>query len=166
MSAQDLPLAEWRAWLRYEPETGDFYWVKAPSRKIRAGERAGSLKATGYVEIALRGNSVGAHRLAWAFKNDAWPAGVIDHRNGLRADNRISNLRDTTRRVNSENQRKAMVDNGTGFLGVCFEKQTQKFKASIISHGRGKTLGRFDTPEQAHAVYLEAKRHIHAGCTL
>lgn len=159
-------LERWMSALRYEESTGDFYWRSAPSRRIHAGEKAGSMKASGYVDIALHGKSVGAHRLAWAFVNGAWPNGVIDHRNGVRHDNRIENLRDTTRRMNSENQRKAMADNGTGFLGVCFEKQTQKFKASIISHGRGKTLGRFDTPEQAHAVYLEAKRQLHAGCTL
>jgi hypothetical protein len=37
--------------------------------------------------------------------------------------------------------------------------------ARIVVNGKTKYLGRFDTPEKANAVYLEAKKqyHLHAN---
>ena len=29
-----------------------------------------------------------------------------------------------------------------------------------------RELFHYDTPEEAHAVYLEAKRRLHVGCTI
>ena len=38
--------------------------------------------------------------------------------------------------------------------------------AQICVNRKHKNLGRFDTPEQAYAAYLDAKRLMHDGCTL
>lgn len=54
--------------------------------------------------------------------------------------------------------------NKSGFLGV--SPNRSRWSASIMVLGRKLHLGTFDTPELAHAAYLEAKRAHHAGNTL
>ena len=45
-------------------------------------------------------------------------------------------------------------------------KKDLRFKARITVKGKEILLGRFDTAEEAHAAYLEAKRVHHPGCTI
>ena len=105
-----------------------------------------------------------AHRIAWLLTTGAWPAGLVDHRDGQRAMNVFTNLRDATPRVNAENQRAARKDNTTGLLGV--QRCGTRFKTEIRVRGRSRHLGVFATPELAHATYLAAKRQFHTGCTI
>ena len=150
--------------LRYIAETGDFVWIERPSNRINVGDVAGQNHPSGYISISIDGVRYLAHRLAWLYVTGSWPAVEIDHLNGKRTDNRWSNLRDVERRVNAENMRRARVDNSTGLLGV--RQMRDRFQANIKAGGRARNLGTYDTPEQAHAAYLAAKRKLHEGNTL
>jgi hypothetical protein len=90
----------------------------------------------------------------------------IDHRDTCRTNNRLANLRDATRSVNAQNLRAARSNNSScGLLGVTWNRG--RWTAQISPPGGPRTyIGRFDTAEQAHAAYLDAKRRLHAGCTL
>jgi hypothetical protein len=46
------------------------------------------------------------HKVAWAIYHGYWPYHELDHINGVRTDNRIENLRASTRRDNMLNQHK------------------------------------------------------------
>ena len=92
------------------------------------------------------------------------PAVRVDHIDGNRANNAIANLRDVTRSVNHQNLRRARSDSAHGFLGV--SPFFGKWKARITVNRVFQHLGVFDTPEEAHAAYLEAKRRLHVGCTI
>jgi hypothetical protein len=94
----------------------------------------------------------------------AWPDGCIDHINGQKADNRISNLRKVTHAVNMQNQHRAARTSKTGLLGVSPNKT--RFVANINVDGRRVYLGSFATAHDAHSAYLSAKRELHAGCVL
>lgn len=160
-------IAEAKRLLSYDPETGVFVWRVNRRGRARAGDVAGSLKPTGYVRIHVAGVPVFAHRLAWAFVHGEMPTHTIDHINGDPADNRIANLRDVPSRMNSENRRTAGPRRAGGsLLGAHWSKVWKRWKSSIITQGRSKHLGWFDTEEQAHAAYVAAKRQLHAGCTL
>jgi hypothetical protein len=102
-----------------------------------------------------------AHRLAWMYVYGRWPAkGLdIDHINGNRQDNRIANLREVTRGQNMQNQRRASSRSTTGLLGVL--RKSRRFAAHITADGRTHCLGTFDTPEEAHRVYMDAKSRLH-----
>lgn len=81
---------------------------------------------------------------------------VPDHINGNGLDNRRHNLRPATHAQNSQNA-KVQRNNKVGLKGV--ERiYTGRFCAYIRSHGKKKHLGVFDTPEQAHAVYVVAAK--------
>lgn len=71
------------------------------------------------------------------------PKGMTtDHKNGIRLDNRKTNLRTVTKQQNQWN-RPAGKSSFTGIKGVGWCKQTKKWKATIFAHGKRRTLGRF-----------------------
>lgn len=153
-----------RAVVDYDRETGQFTWMERTSIRIVVGKIAGTLRPNGYVMVGIDGTQYRAHRLAWFYVHGEWPAGDIDHMNGSRADNRLANLRIVTNAVNGQNRQTAQRDNKLGFLGVF--KCKKRYQAQVKLNGKITHVGTFDTPEQAHAAYLVAKRKLHEGCTI
>jgi hypothetical protein len=125
------------------------------------GTTAGSKTKRGYIEITVDGGRYWAHRLAWLYVNGDLPAGDIDHINGNRADNRISNLRDVPHVVNAQNRTRANRSNKSGVLGVWLH-QRGYWGACIQAAGARHHIGYFPTKEDAQAAYLSAKAALHA----
>jgi hypothetical protein len=113
----------------------------------------------------IDGHLISCHRLAWLYMTGSLPTHQIDHIDGDRKNNRWTNLRDVTTSVNQQNRRTPRSDNSCGLIGVTREKNN-RFTASIRFEGKQRRLGTFATPEEAHSVYVEAKRRVHEGCTL
>lgn len=152
--------------LTYDDATGGFVW-NGCGRNQTKGRNAGSLDRHGYLQTRIDGKIYFNHRLAWLYIYGKFPDGVIDHINGNPLDNRITNLRDVSRRTNQENQRSAPSSNKTtGLLGATFHKKTGKFLAKIQVKKKQIYLGLFLTAEQAHQEYLKAKRKLHIGATI
>lgn len=158
MRKTDITLDRVKELLDYNPETGEFFWKPKPAGHKR--------KDSGYISITIDGCEVKAHQLAWFITHGVWPETMIDHKNGNTSDNRISNLRDATHKINAQNQRKAQKHNQTRLLGVTWHKGRSMWQAGIRHKGKFKYLGLFSTPEEAHQAYLEAKRQLHEGCTI
>jgi len=168
MAATDLTATRLRELFIYCPETGAFTRRIDAGRwgEIKAGSSAGGIDSEGYLAIRIDGHLYRCHRLAWLYVTGEWPAQLVDHRDGVRTNNRFDNLRDESRRLNQENMRRPMSNNTTGFLGVHFNKAAQKFEAFINVNGKKKYLGLYDTGELASEAYLRAKRELHSGCTI
>ena len=155
---------ELRELVDYNANTGLFTWAVNRSNKTRAGSQAGSTRKDGYSVIEIYGRKYKSHRLAWLYCYGCFPKNCIDHINGNKSDNRISNLRDVTHSENLRNQKKPRSDNKSGFLGVCIHKRINgeiKFGAQIRTDGKPTFLGLFDTPNEAHMAYMQAKRIAH-----
>lgn len=151
--------------LKYDPYTGVVTWVVSPRPGIMAGEPAGTKRIDGYIQLMYEGKRYMAHRLAWFVANGVWPTAQIDHINGERDDNRITNLREVGYVGNAQNVRAAYKNNMTsGMLGVT--RRRKKWEASIMCRGVKHYLGVFAAPEDAHAAYVEAKRKFHTTCTI
>jgi hypothetical protein len=176
MKDKELPIAFLRECFDYDPETGVLAWRMRPREHFtttgvwkvwnaRFAGKPAKADSWGYLSIRLTYNrrqfSAGAHRVAWALATGAWPQEQIDHRNGIRSDNRLANLRAATQPENSRNA-KAHADNASGFLGVHRHKQTGRWRAQIRVGPRHFHLGLFNTPEAAHAAYLRAKKRLHS----
>jgi hypothetical protein len=144
-------IEQFRELLSYDPETGVFSWLV--TRRFRAGTIAGSISWNGYRFIAISGRRFPAHRLAWLFVNGRWPIGQIDHVNGCRDDNRITNLREASWSQNQANSRKHR-DSKSPYKGV--RPHGEKWASNICVDGCRQYLGLFDTAEEAHARYCEA----------
>lgn len=164
MAGSDLTAQRLRDLLHYDPETGCF------TRRIAhygspAGARVGSRHNEGYIRLHVDGRSYLCHRLAWLYVTGAWPTHDIDHLNGNRSDNRFANLRGVTRAVNLQNQRLVRSNNKHSSLLGAFKKRG-RWESKIRVDGAYRHLGVFDTPEEAHAAYVAAKRRLHPGCTI
>lgn len=163
MNQSRLSAERARELFNYDPATGSLTW-KAYRRGATLPQGAERRLEQGYIRLGVEGRKYLAHRLIWLITTGRWPTGVLDHVNGVRSDNRLCNLRESTPQSNSENRRHAQADSKTGLLGVSVHKG--RFRAVIWSKGTRKTLGAFPTPEEAHQAYLTAKRQLHAGCTI
>lgn len=152
--------------LHYAPDTGAFTWRVDRSPRVKAGDMPRSPTKSGYLRAGIDGQLHYLHRLAWLYVHGVWPAGVIDHINGNRADNRLENLRDVVHATNMQNLKRARSDNQTGLLGVYRRKDTGRYSANIKTPQGKRSLGCFDTPQEAHAAYINTKRNLHEGCTL
>jgi len=151
--------------LDYDPMTGVFVWRVRTSNCIKVGSVAGGQRQDGYMQIKIEARAYLSHRLAWLWVTGEWPVYGIDHINGVKDDNRLANLRAADQSLNTQNMKRARVDNkASGLLGVTQFRnrwQTRVAVKGVIHH-----LGTYDTAEQAHSVYLGAKRLLHPGCTI
>lgn len=152
-------VARLHSYLRFDPESGRFFWRKKPSKRIPIGAPAGFPTGTGQIRIELAGVRYWAHHLTWLFTYGEWPNGILDHINGNPDDNRIDNLRPADSSKNMQNS-KLFCTNSSGFKGVSFCRQTQKWRASITKDTRKHCLGRFSTPDLAHAAYRQAAERM------
>ena len=153
--------------LEYDQHTGILRWRVSPSRPCKAGAIAGSRTDRGYWRVMIKGRSYLAHRLGWLIVHGNWPHGEIDHINGVKTDNRLCNLREATRSINSQNKRAAQANNKScGLLGVTWNKQHRKWQSKIMVNKTLHHVGLFDDANVAHSAYLAKKRELHAGCTI
>ena len=145
-----------QALLRYEHDTGDFYW-KIRRGCVPAGAKAGTLGPDGYIKINVFGWPRKAHRIAWLMVAGKWPPdGVdIDHINLDRADNRWGNLRLASRSQNMGNSRPHR-DGSSGVKGLTWLSDRQKWQVRICVQGKRKTLGYFTSKGQAALAYRRA----------
>lgn len=163
---QTISLESLKEYLLYEAKTGVFTWAKKISRKTIAATNAGSLTNCGYWSIRLHKKAYQAHRLAWFYFYGEWPKGELDHINGNRTDNRISNLRDVSGFINRQNIRVAKSTSKTSVLGVSVKGKGRRYQARITTNKVSRYLGSFLTVHEAHEAYLNAKRAEHTGCTI
>lgn len=101
-----------------------------------------------YATASVNGQTVYLHRLIMGE-----PRGKkVDHINGNGLDNRRSNLRVTTHKLNLANQR-AQLGRSSKYKGVAWNKRSQRWEAYIKVDGRKYNLGLFATEKAAANAY-------------
>lgn len=129
----------------YDPETGDLFGKRGHKIKRKDGD--------GYILCSVYENKkkyqVKAHRFIWWLNYHEIPK-VIDHINRVPDDNRLENLRNTTQNKNTKNT-----------FGKGYGKNKYGFQAKIAVDGEQICLGTYKTEQEAHQVYLEAKKIYH-----
>jgi len=147
--------------LEYNPETGIFVW-KVTNSNVKIGSKAGSKNSDGYIYISVDGKSYRLHRLAWLFVYGYFPKGDLDHKDQIRDNNRIKNLREATQSQNTINS-KIRSDNTSGIKGVHYCKDNQKWQVSINALGKRVYLGYYEN--KLEAVKCRFKAEIKYGYT-
>jgi len=98
------------------------------------------------------------HRMILGLElNDGW---VCAHANGDTLDNRKCNLRKCTQKQNGINQRLSK-SNKSGYKGVFYSKERDKFGTSIKYKGKNIFLGYFNTALEGHEAYCTASKKYH-----
>lgn len=148
--------AELKERLHYDPETGVFTRLRAVLGGP-VGSHPNCKDTAGYIMIRLMGRRYSAHRLAWLYVYGIFPTLWLDHKNTIKIDNWIDNLREATPSQNKCNQH-LYSSSTTKLKGV--SKCGNKWKSSCSAEGKKHYLGLYDTPELASTAYLEfAKLH-------
>jgi len=175
-----LSYAQVSALLKYDSETGKLFWRERPIgmcpseghwkmwNKQHAGKEAFTgIGAAGYYHGSILNIDLSAHRVAWLLHYKEWPFGTVDHRDGDRTNNIITNLRDVSLAVNLKNQ-KMKSSNTSGVNGVGWDKQTNKWRARVKVSSKLICLGRFSSfdeavaaKEAAYSKYGFTDRHGH-----
>lgn len=146
--------------LNYEAETGIFTRRIATSPRVKTGDVAGNLTKEGYIRICVDGVLYMAHRLAILYMTGNWPTEFVDHRNGVRSDNRWANLRLATNTENLRNT-KRRVDNQSGCKGVSFLASRKKWIVDVRVNGKTKRVGYYETMEMADAAARAYRSQAH-----
>lgn len=132
-------------------------------RKFKSGKRKPcgiKPNSTGYGEVKIDWKMYKVHRVIWLWHKGTWPDGDIDHKDQNRMNNRIENLRPATRSENLHNKG-LYCNNTSGYPGVSFHKQRNKYQAYIEVKRKRIYLGLFDTAEEAFLAYQLAKIQYH-----
>lgn len=139
----------------FEYKDGELFWkikTKRPQQKI--GDRAGTVIGDGRRYVSVDKARYGEHRIIY-FMHHGYTDLFIDHRDRNPNNNRIENLRAATKGQNEQNTEKRTT-NTSGFKGVSFYPNKNKWRATITVNGRQKSLGYHQNPEAAFAAYKEA----------
>jgi hypothetical protein len=120
----------------YDKETGLFTNKK--------GKKIGHINKKGYICITYNKKELRAHRVAWEYVYGREPDGEIDHIDGDRKNNRISNLREVSR---LENMNNLECHRNGSFSGV--RKRWNKYAVYITINRKCIYIGLYNTKEEA-----------------
>lgn len=142
----------------YDAENGVMTWVNTPRTDL-IGKAVGGVMGDGYLSAKIKGKSYLVHRLIWLYVYGYFPKS-IDHKNGVRTDNRLSNLRLADNDENVMNQ-PLKSNNTSGFKGVSWHKIMGKWLAYITHKGVRMRLGYYHDINEAARVVAEARDRLH-----
>lgn len=129
--------------IKYDPDTGIVTWLN-DSKPL-------GFFSNGYLRLYLKKRIYAVHRLIWLYVHGRFPEDVLDHINGIKDDNRLTNLREASEGQNMH-ARKLTRNNASGFKGVYFKPRKGNWEAYITHNNKQKRL--------ADSIPLK-RRHMH-----
>ena len=159
--------------LRHDPETGRLFWrerdvslfsdgkhsaahTAAKWNARLAGLEAGSVGIHGYRRVAIGGRYFLTSRIIFAMTKGRWPTEELNHIGGKKTDNRLSKIKEASRREIARNQKRHLKST-SGVTGVCWSKSKGKWQAYIWVENTRRHLGNFDDFDAAVAARSAAE---------
>ncbi|EBH9533080.1 HNH endonuclease [Salmonella enterica subsp. enterica serovar Cerro] len=147
---------------RFVYENGKLLYRHKAGR-MPVGASAGTKHRKGYVQININGKFYQRSRLVWEYHNGPIPEGFeVDHINAVRDDDRIENLQLISHR---DNVLKGGIQTGrshnkSGFTGVFWNKQRNKYQAGITIDGVYIYLGLYPTAQEASLARKRYEKEV------
>lgn len=136
-------------------EDGVLSWKDKPYHNVKLGKTLNRKRKDGYEDVKIKGTRYLVHRIVWLIHNQGLPRFTIDHIDGRRDNNKITNLQDVTQSENNTNTGK----------GYYWCKREEKFLVyQTVSKGMRKYIGRYTTEAQAKAKVAEVRGTINVAC--
>lgn len=161
-------LEEMRRNFSYDPATGillrkRFAHGKEWWREVNAKHNP-NLDNTWYVCTVGR-RPLYVHRICWFLTYGYWPV-QIDHKNHIKNDNRLCNLREAKNGENSQNRLPFKMDSKTSkYKGIGWNQGAKKWIAriNVTKEGKGRRiyLGVFNDENEAALAYNEAAKRYY-----
>jgi len=175
MKKEELTQEKLKELLHYDPDTGVFTWKERPLSMFKcerdfnrwnsayAGKEAGDIKyeknrnRPSWKRIRFLNCEFSALTLAYFYMAGIWPIERLDCIDGDYTNLKFKNIRECTW---TDSRYKTVTPKGKNkLIGVQLRK-SGKYEANITVKRKTIYLGSFNTPEEAHAAYVEAKRQI------
>ena len=161
----------------YDPDTGILLWQERNARHFTATSRSAQhqashwnsrwagkkafncMTAKGYLRGSLNSRAYLAHRIIWIITTGQDAVDEIDHKNGNKCDNRITNLRAADRFLNCQN-RSSVLGSTSNYIGVSWSAHMGKWRSQIIRKNKPTHLGYFDCEIDAAKAYDSHSRKV------
>ena len=137
-------------------ETSSTYlrWKKSPSRKVKQGNEVGGYdKTLHYMGLRFNKKNYLTHRVVWYLHHKVWSTREfpINHIDGDRTNNRISNLELISSRENNIHLNRKVNRNNvsSGVRGIRYDEETDKYLVILF----GIYRGRRDTLEEGKELW-------------
>lgn len=157
-----------RELIDYNPATGETVWLPRDSKWFEGGKRDSQWEANrwnsknagkaitrtsnGYILASIFGEKIFLHRLIWKYMTGEEPV-FVDHKNGIKDDNRWDNLQNATKKTNGRNM-KLFSTNTSGHVGIR-QRSGGRWQARIKVDQKEQHIGMFDTYEEAIEAWNE-----------
>ena len=152
-----------------DEEMGELFWKERPQHHFstvaamrtfnsrNAHKSVGTVNKCGYktVRFTYKGSTRNylVHRLIFKIAKFDPCNNIIDHIDGDRSNNSISNLQIIT---SSQNVGKMRLNSRGSLMGTCM-RDNGKWRSYITVNGKREYLGDYATQQKAHEVYLVAR---------
>jgi hypothetical protein len=142
-------------------EKGLLFWKDPPPSHAEKRHRlAGFLcRGTGknkdYWQVRCFGRTFKRGRVIFFMAHGRWPEPMLDHANGDSLDDRLANLRACTALQNTINRH--MPAKKSGLPTGVYKTRQGRFMGRL----GGKSLGTFETPDLALAIYMRARKEAY-----
>lgn len=148
----------------FDYRDGTLYWRERDDVLKRwnskhAGKQAGCPSGHGYIKVRFAGRSYYVHQIVFLMHHGYFPE-VTDHADYDTTNNRIENLRASTKSTNGMNRDKPR-SNTSGVKGVVWHKGGKKWMAKVMVGGRDIYLGLYADFDEAVSVANAARIKNH-----
>ena len=140
-----------------DDDTGVVYRRRTTSPRARKGDIVGSLNNNGYLCTRIGNTLCSLHIIVWIYYYGYKPENILDHKDRVKLNIRIDNLREVTSQCNSRNC-PLREDNTSGVAGVYFHEGRDKWRAQIMLNGSKHHLGSYKSYDEAVLVRFAAEQ--------
>ena len=135
----------------YDAESGLLLWRNGNNRNVKPWQEAKASNGHGYYTAKINGKTYLVHRLIWLYVHGNFPHKYIDHKNRIRNDNRLCNLRDVNTTDNAQNI-SLPNHNKSGHIGVSWFKLQKSWTVYVKVNKKNKWLGCYKNLDDAVAA--------------
>lgn len=143
----------------YDSTTGALTYKTSPAKKIKINDKVGSLNGCKYLQVCINKKYYLVDRIIWLHQKNYIPT-TLTHINKNKLDNRIENLKEVKRSTNNPN-RAINSNNSSGYRGISYHKQTNKWRVVISINKKKIYLGGFVDINDAITAREKAEEFYH-----
>ena len=137
-----------RKLFHYDAESGMLLWRNGNGRNVKPWQEAKAPNGNGYFSVKIENKNYPVHRIIWLYVYGSFPKQDIDHKNRIRNDNRLCNLRSVSRTDNCQNI-SLPSHNKSGHIGVSWFKKHNCWTVYVKVNKKNKWLGYFKNLDDA-----------------